>query len=69
MCQVGLRRLLEVAVEENVEIPQLHFALQKGNLHLTPDMVLQEILQGSVRLPLFMFMKTLAKSVFNARPL
>ena len=69
MCQVGLRRLLEVAVEENVEIPQLHFALQKGNLRLTPDMVLQEILQGSVRLTLIMFMKILAKSVFNARPL
>ena len=50
-------------MEENVEIPQLRFALLKGKLRLTPGMVLQEILQGWVwvLLILFMCMKASAK--------
>lgn len=44
--QVGLRKLLHAAVEEDVDVPQLRFALRKGKLLLTPKLVTQEILEG-----------------------
>ena len=44
--QVGLRKLLHAAVEEDVDVPQLRFALRKGKLLLMPKLVTQEILEG-----------------------
>ena len=44
--QVGLRKFLHAAVEEDVDVPQLRFALRKGKLLLTPKLVTQEILEG-----------------------
>ena len=44
--QVGLRKFLHAAVEEDVDVPQLRFALRKGKLLLMPKLVTQEILEG-----------------------
>ena len=49
---MGFERLLAAALREKVGIPQLQFALDRGMLPQTPEMVMEEILEG----PLFMFL-------------
>ena len=49
---MGFERLLAAALRENVGIPQLQFAPDRGMLPQTPEMVMEEILEG----PLFMFL-------------